>query len=366
MAEDYYSILGVSKNASKEEIKKAYKALAKKYHPDVAKETGAEEKFKKISEAYAVLSDDTKKSQYDQFGETGFHQRYSQEDIFRNFDFSDLGNMFGSDIFEMFFGGAGRRERKGRDLRYDLEITFEEAAFGVEKELELEKFSGCEECKSTGAKDGEVETCHVCRGTGQQRKTQRTPFGTFAQVIICPHCSGTGRESKNPCDVCKGTGRTRQIKTLKVRIPAGVYDGAQLRVPGQGEAGERGMMSGDLYVIITIEEHDIFTREENDIFLEVPLTYSQAALGDEINVPTLEKEVTLKIPAGTQTGTKFRLTGKGFPYLNGMGKGDQFVVAIVVTPKKLSKEQKDIFEKLKKTEEKKTLLQKIKDFAKDL
>ena len=364
MAEDYYKILSVEKGASKEEIKKAYKSLAKKFHPDVSKEHGSEERFKKISEAYAVLSDDTKKAQYDQFGEEGFHQRYSQEDIFRNFDFSDLGNVFGGDIFEMFFGGGGRRRQaRGRDLRYDMEISFEEAAFGVEREVSLEKLSSCSECEGTGAEGKELESCETCGGRGQVQRTQRTPFGMFSQVTGCPDCQGLGEMPRRKCKFCRGVGRITVEKKLNLKIPAGVGEGTQLRVQGEGEAGNRGTRSGDLYVSIAVEESDLFVREENDIFLKLPLNFAQAALGDEIKVPTLEKEVTLKIPAGTQTGTRFRISGKGIPYLNGMGRGDQFVIANVVTPKKLSKEQKELFEELQQLEEKKSLLERIKDFA---
>ncbi len=367
MAEDYYSTLGVSKNASKEEIKKAYKTLAKKHHPDVSKDHGSEEKFKKISEAYAVLSDDQKKAQYDQFGETGFHQRYSQEDIFKNFNFNDLGDLFGSDIFEAFFGGGSRRrERRGRDLRYELDITFEEAAFGTNKKIELEKLEECSDCKGTGAENSELEECDECNGRGQVQRSQRTPFGMFSQVTACPECSGTGQIPKRVCKTCSGEGRLRQTKTLNVKIPAGVNTGSQLRVPNEGEAGNRGTRSGDLYIFLVVGESDIFKREGNDIYLELPLSFSQAALGDEIKIPTLEKEVTLKIPSGTQTGTSFRLAGKGIPYLDTMGKGDEFVVVNIVTPKKLTKEQRKLFEDLQKHEENKTLLDKIKEFAKKL
>ncbi|MFA4887595.1 MAG: molecular chaperone DnaJ [Candidatus Nanoarchaeia archaeon] len=366
MAENYYTQLGVSKTASKEEIKKAYKTLAKKYHPDVNKDAGSEEKFKKVSEAYAVLSDDTKKTQYDQYGETDFHQKYSQEDIFRGFNFSDINDAFGNDIFDMFFGGGGRRQTRGRDLRYDVEISFKEAAFGTEKSVRLEKYNTCEFCEGTGAENGKLVTCTTCKGSGQERVTRKTPFGVFSQVGPCRTCKGAGQQAKEACTSCQGSGRILKEKELKIKIPAGVDNGTQLRVNGEGEAGQAGSRSGDLYIFINVEESDIFTREGQNLFLDLPLTFSQAALGEEIEIPTLEKEVTLKIPSGTQTGTKFRLAAKGLPYLNGMGKGDLFIIANVVTPKKLSKEQKKLFEDLKKTEEKKGLLQRIKEFADEL
>ena len=367
MAEDYYSLLGVSKSSSKEEIKKAYKTLAKKYHPDVSKEEGASEKFKKISEAYAVLSDDTKKTQYDQYGEGGFQQRYSQDDIFRGFDVNDIfGDVFGGDPFEMFFGGrSGRRQKKGNDLRYDMYLNFEEAVLGTQKEIHVEKLTECENCEGTGSESGDYETCDTCKGAGQVRIAKRTPFGTFAQVTACTTCHGEGKKVSDPCKQCKGTGRTKQQRTIKINIPAGVDNGSQLRVSREGEAGVRSSTPGDLYVVMRVKPSEIFKRKEYDLILEVPITISQAVLGDEIKIPTLDKEVSIKIPEGTQSGTNFRLKGKGVPYLDGYGRGDIFVIADVIIPKKLSKEHKKLFEELKKTEEKKSLLERIKEFAKE-
>ncbi len=366
MSDDYYKLLGVSKNASKEEIKKAYKTLAKKYHPDVNKEKGAEDQFKKVSEAYAVLSDDNKKTQYDQFGSTGFQQRYSQEDIFRNFNTEDLGDLFGNNIFDMFFGGGQRRRHsgRGRDLRFDITLNFEEAVFGVTKEVEIEKLVSCSSCDGTGAEDGKVTTCPECEGTGEQHVSRRTPFGTFTQVGQCGECGGEGSIAKKECKECHGNGRKTEVRSIKIKIPAGVDTGSQLRVSKEGEAGVHGAPAGDLYVVIHVKSSDMFERQKYELYLDLPLSFSQAALGDEIKVPTLEKEVTLKIPAGTQSGTQFRLSGRGVPYLDGHGQGDLFVIARIQTPVSVSKEQRKLLEELKKLEEKKSLLDRIKDFAK--
>lgn len=368
MTEDYYQTLGVSKNSSKEEIKKSYRELAKKYHPDVNKEPNSAEKFKKISEAYAVLGDETKRSQYDQFGSTGFHQRYSQEDIFRGFDFNDMfDDAFGGDIFNMFFGGGGRkRKSRGRDLAYELTINFEDAVFGCTKEIEIEMLDICSKCNGSGSRDNNLNVCSECNGAGQIRMSKRTPFGSFTQVSTCNVCSGEGKTIANKCKECNGTGRTVKLKKVKVKVPAGVDNGARLRVSREGEAGVRGSTPGDLYVILNVKKSEMFERDENDLYLNVPISFSQAALGDEINVPTLEKEVNIKIPDGSQSGTKFRLKGKGVPYLDGYGRGDLYVIINIVTPKHLSKEQKKLFEQLRKTEEKKSLLEKIKEFAKGL
>ncbi len=369
MSDDYYQTLGVNKNSSKDEIKKAYRDLAKKYHPDINKEANATDKFKKISEAYAVLGDESKKAQYDQFGSTDFHQKYSQEDIFRGFNINDIfGDMFGGDdVFNMFFGGgSNRRTKKGRDLAYELQINFEEAIFGCTKEIGINILDTCDKCEGSGSKDGKINVCDTCRGTGQVRINRRTPLGIFTQVGGCDDCNGEGKIIKHKCNECNGTGRLNKTKKIKVNIPAGVDNGSKLRVSKAGEAGLRGSAAGDLYVILQVRNSDIFTREGNDLQLHLPISFSQAALGDEIKVPTLEKEVNIKIPSGTQNGTNFRLSGKGVPYLDGYGKGDLYIIIDVVTPKHLSKEQKKLLESLKKTEEKKSLLDKIKEFAKGL
>ena len=369
MAEDYYEVLGLKKDASKEEIKKAYKTLAKKYHPDVNKESDSAEKFKKISEAYAVLSDDTKRPQYDQFGKEGFQNKYSQEDIFRNFDFNDIfGDIFSGDgsPFEMFFGGGRKRQKRGRDLRYDIEIEFEEAIFGCTKEIEIKKLDICDTCDGTGSKDGKLEACKECNGTGQVRVSRRTPFGSFVQVTGCSACNGEGKTITHPCKECNGSGRAHKIKKLKINIPAGVDNESQLRVCKEGESGVRGSISGDLYIVIYVKESEIFEREENNIYLEVPISFSQAALGDIMNIPSLKGDVKLKIPAGVQSGIKFRLNGKGVPYLDGYGHGDQYIVINIVTPTSINKEQKKIFEKLKEFEGKKVYCFDLRDIKKAL
>ncbi len=362
MTKDYYETLGVSKNSSKEEIKQAYKKLAMKYHPDRNKEKGAEDKFKEISAAYAVLSDDKKKDHYDKFGSEEFQQRYSQEDIFRGFDFGDI---FGGDsIFDMFFGGGNRRQsNRGRDLRTDIDIEFEEAYKGITKEIKVNKLSECEKCSGSGSKDGKKSKCETCHGEGQVKRTVRTPFGMFAQVTTCNKCEGEGTEMKNPCDKCEGEGRVNKTEEIKVKIPAGVDDGNRLRVSEKGEQGIRGGQAGDLYVIINVKPSKIFIRDGNDVTLKVPISFTQAALGDEVKIPTLEGDITLKIPAGTQSNTKFKMKGKGFPYLDGYGKGDQFIIAIVQTPTKINKEQKKLLEELGKNEDKKSFIDKIMEFV---
>lgn len=361
---DYYKTLGVEKTATTEQIKKTYKKLAKKYHPDISKEKNAEAKFKEISEAYAVLSDDKKRQQYDTFGSDQFHQRYSQEDIFKNFNFGDMGDMFGDSIFDMFFGGRrSQRAYKGRDLRVRLDLTFEEAVHGIQKEIKLKKPVRCTKCAGTGSEDGSVTTCNQCRGTGQLRKAVRTPFGVMSQQTTCPSCRGQGQTISNPCSKCEGTGVVKETAKIKVNIPAGVDNGTQLRVSAEGEAGPRGARAGDLYVVLSVEESDVFERRGNDLYIHLPVTFSQAALGDEIKIPTLKKEVKIKIKPGTQTGTHMRLSGKGVPYADGYGRGDLYIVLTIETPKKLSREQKSLMTKLKKTEKKKSILDKIKDFA---
>jgi len=369
MAEDYYNVLGIKKDSSKEEIKKAYRDLAKKYHPDISKEKDASEKFKKVSEAYAVLSDDSKRKSYDQFGAEGFQQRYSNDDIFRNANFDDIfGDLFGDNngIFDMFFGGGSskRRHHKGRDLQYNLDLTFEDAVFGCTKEISVKKYNKCEECKGTGSSDGKFDICNKCEGHGQVRMSKRTPFGIFTQVGVCPSCHGEGKSISKPCGECDGSGRVLSDKDIKIKIPAGIDTGNSLRVSHEGEYGMNGGLAGDLYVVVSVESSDIFERQDHDLYLDIPLSFSQVALGDEISIPTLEKDVTLKIPSGTQSGTKFRVKGRGIPYVNSDERGDIFVIINVITPHKLSKEQKKLFESLKKTEDKKSILDKIKDFAK--
>ncbi len=349
---DYYDILGISRNASKKEIKKAYKRLALKYHPDVSKEKGAEERFKEVSEAYAVLSDDEKRQQYDTFGHQAFDQRYSRDDIFHGFDFDEIFREFGfgGSIFDMFFGGT-RRKRKGRDIEHETGISFEEAAFGIEKEVKVQRTILCSECNGTGARNSELEKCPECNGSGQIRKTQRTVFGLFTQSGICSNCNGEGQIPRYACNACYGTGLVRETKNLKVKIPAGVNNGSTLRITGEGEA-VKGGDPGDLYLIVYVSPHKLFRREGNNIILELPLTFPQATLGTEVRVPTLDGHIKLKIPPGTQHGTRFRLKGKGIKRLNTHGYGDQFIIARIKTPTRLNKKQRELYKELAKYEAK--------------
>lgn len=359
MADDYYDILGVSKDASKEEIKKAYKKLAKKYHPDLNKESGSDDMFKKVNEAANVLTDDKQRAQYDQVGSAeAFRNAQSGGGFGGGGDFSgfDFGDIFGGgspfeDLFSSFFGGGGSgrrprdRRRRGSDLRFDLEITLEEAASGVTKTIMVPKLSMCPKCHGKGAEhESDVQTCQTCHGTGQVNVTKRTPFGIFSQTTVCGTCGGTGRQIKNPCSVCDGDGRIEKTAKVEVNIPPGVDTGTKLRLSGEGEAGEQGGPAGDLYVVIVVKKHEHFTRKGNDIQIDVPISISQAALGDTIHVPTLDSTVKVKIPAGTQSHTVFRVKGKGIPDLDGYGLGNELVRVIVEVPTKLSKRQKELLE----------------------
>jgi len=344
MKRDYYEVLGVSKDASPEEIKKAYRKLARQYHPDVNKEPDAEEKFKEVKEAYDVLSDSQRRAQYDRFGHQDPNQGFGGGG-FNGFDTSGMGG-FG-DIFDMFFGGGRRANpnapRKGADLQFSLQIDFLEAVFGKEADVEIPKDAECDTCHGSGAKPGTgVETCRTCGGTGQQEVVANTPFGRIVNRRVCQTCEGKGKVVKEKCPGCRGTGRVRVRRKIHLNIPAGVDDGAQLRVAGEGEPGINGGPAGDLYVVLRVRAHEFFEREGNDIYCEVPINFAQAALGDEIEVPTVDGRVKLKIPAGTQTETFFRLRGKGVPYLRGSGRGDQHVKVRVVTPTKLTERQKEL------------------------
>ena len=339
---DYYEVLGVGKNASKDEIKKAYRRLSKQYHPDLNKEANATEKFKEIQEAYEVLSDDQKKARYDQFG---------HEDPTQGFGGGGAGfDGFGGfeDIFNSFFGGGGRRRdpnapRQGADLQYTMTLSFEEAVFGTETTIEIPKEEECDTCKGSGAKPGtKPETCSHCNGTGQLNVEQNTPFGRIVNRRVCQHCSGTGKIIKNKCGTCHGKGSVKKRNKIQIKVPAGVDDGQQLRVPGKGEPGINGGPAGDLYVVFQIRPHEFFERDGDDIYCEMPITFAQAALGDEIEVPTMHGKVKLKVPAGTQTGTRFRLKGKGVPNVRGYGQGDQHIRILVVTPTKLTDKQKEL------------------------
>ncbi|MGQ9781254.1 MAG: molecular chaperone DnaJ [Nitrososphaeria archaeon] len=353
---DYYEVLGVPRDATKEQIKDAYRKLALQYHPDRNKSPDAEEKFKEISEAYAVLSDDEKRRQYDMLGHSGFDQRYTTEDIFRGADFEsilrDLGFDFGFDsIFDFFFGRGGlRRERvRGRDLNYELDITLEEAARGVQKEIDVPKIERCEVCNGTGASPGtRPKTCTNCRGTGQVQKVRSSGFARFVEITTCPTCRGSGTIIEVPCKECRGTGVTRERRKIIVKVPAGIDEGYQLRLEGQGDALPNGGPPGDLYVQIGILPHQHFKREGDNLHYQLTISFTQAALGTEISIPTLEGNTTLKIPPGTQPGEIIKLSGKGMPKLNKYGRGDLLVHVRVSVPKKLTQRQRELLQELSK------------------
>jgi molecular chaperone DnaJ len=340
---DYYDVLGIAKSASKEEIRKAYRSLSKKFHPDLNKEANAEEKFKEVTEAFEVLSDESKKANYDQYGHVDPNQGFG------GFGGGGGADGFGfDDIFSTFFGGNGRRRdpnapRKGDDLQYSMTIDFMEAVFGKEMEIEVPKEESCDTCDGSGAKKGtSAKTCSHCDGSGQISVTQNTPLGQMVNRRTCPHCQGKGKIIPEKCTTCHGDGRVTKRKKIKITIPEGVDDGQQLRVSGQGEAGHNGGPTGDLYIVFRVKSHEKFIREGDDVYLELNLSFPQAALGDEIEVPTVQGNVNLKVPAGTQTGTKFRLRGKGIKNVHGRGTGDQHVVVKVNTPKKMSEKQKEL------------------------
>ncbi|UZH06630.1 molecular chaperone DnaJ [Heyndrickxia coagulans] len=344
---DYYEVLGVAKDASKDEIKKAYRKLSKKYHPDINKAPDAAEKFKEIQEAYEVLSDDQKRAQYDQFGHAGPNQGFGGGNGFGGFSSSDFDSFGFEDIFSTFFGGGRRNDpnapRQGADLQYTMTLEFEEAVFGKETDIRIPREETCDTCHGTGAKPGtHPKECPHCHGTGQLNTEQQTPFGRIVNRRVCHYCGGTGKIITDKCKTCGGTGRVKKRRKIHVKIPAGIDDGQQLRVAGQGEPGINGGPAGDLYIIFHVRPHELFERDGDDIYCEIPITFTQAALGDEIEVPTLHGKVKLKIPAGTQSGTKFRLRGKGVPNVHGHGTGDQHVIARIVTPRKLTERQKQL------------------------
>ncbi len=362
---DYYEVLGISRDASDQEIKSAYRKLAIKYHPDKnSGDKNAEEKFKEAAEAYSVLSDPEKRVRYDRFGHSGMQGGFSGFDPNIFGDFGDiLGEFFG---FGDIFGGRRRGgPARGADLRYDLKISFKEAAFGLRTKIKIPRQDTCPSCNGSGAPKGKPPvTCPACKGAGQVRYQQ----GFFSISRSCGQCNGTGQIITEPCDTCQGKGLVHKEKVLEVRIPAGVDNGARLRIQGEGEAGSRNGPSGDLYVIIYVEEHPFFQRQENSIYCQVPISIVQAVLGAEIVVPTLEGEEKLKIPEGTQPGTVFRLRNKGIVGLGGRGRGDQFVTINIVVPTKLTKEQRQAFETLAKVSEEDELMQErnIFDKVKDI
>ena len=353
---DYYEILNIPKTASKDEIKTQYRKLALRYHPDRNKASDAEEKFKEISEAYAVLSDDQKRSQYDQFGHAGIDSRYSAEDIFRgvNFDeiFRDIGFGFGGfdSIFSTLFGGRRQRgPQRGQDLRYDLDITLEQAYAGFAKEIEIPRSERCSECGGTGAKPGtSPKRCSECGGTGQIQHVQVIGFMQFSRIEPCRKCRGRGEIIEKPCSVCRGAGLVELHRRINVKIPPGVDNGSQLILRGEGDAPNGGGQTGDLYVVINVMPHQVFQREDNDLVCHVDVLLSKAMLGGEVEVPTLDGPARISMPPGTQSGVIFRLRKKGMPGLRFSGRGDELVIIRVKIPTKLSQRQRDLIEELSK------------------
>ena len=369
MAKDYYQILGVEKGSNKEEIKKAYKKLAMQYHPDRApeeKKKEYEEKFKEINEAASVLGDDKKRQQYDQFGSSGSGHSGDQNG-FQGFDFSDVMSHFRSgsfgnfeDVFDHLFGGGGGRrtqKRRGADLLYPTEVKLEEAASGTEKTLKLNKLEQCEKCQGRGALN--FDNCHHCSGSGYIKRTQRTPFGLIQQSGPCPYCQGQGELPKDSCATCGGEGLVRRKKELTISVPAGVEQGMRLRIKGEGEVGENNGPSGDLFVEIRISPHEVFQREGKNIHLTVPISYTQAVLGDDIEIPTINSTAKLKIPAGTNSETVFRMKNLGLPSVQDSHKGDQLVKVKIEVPQKLSKKNIDLIKQLKEDKPSQSFLKKF-------
>jgi molecular chaperone DnaJ len=350
---DYYEVLGVAKGASKDEIKDAYRKLAMQFHPDRNKDAGAEEKFKEISEAYAVLSDDQKRQTYDQLGHQGFDQRYTSEDIFRGADFDSVFRDMGfGDLFRSIFGGTGgfggyEERTRGQDLAYDLEITLEEAAKGTEREIEIPRTERCDVCGGTGANPGaSARVCPRCGGSGRIQNMRKAGFATYVQVTACPTCRGKGKLIDSPCTNCRGSGLVRKRRRITVKVPMGIDEGYQLRLRGEGEMVSNEGEPGDLYVVVHIKQHPQFIREGDDLYHVAIITYPQAALGAEISVPTLEGPATVKVHPGTQVGEVITLRGRGMPRFRGYGRGDLLVRIGVSIPEKLTAQQKALLEQL--------------------
>lgn len=355
---DYYEVLGVSRGASEDEIKKAYKKMARKYHPDLNPgDKTAEEKFKEVNEAYEVLSDADKKARYDQYGHAGVDPNFGAGGFGGgfdgSFDFGDLGDIFGS-----FFGGGfggGRRTnpnapQRGESIRMSIAISFEEAAFGCEKAVTVERYETCDTCHGNGCAPGtSPEVCPDCHGTGTVQVRRQTPMGVFATSSPCPKCGGKGRIIHQPCKDCRGSGMVRKKKTIQASIPAGIDNGQTISIRGQGNAGKNGGPAGDLLITITVRPHELFRREGTSVLCEAPITFTQAVLGAELEIPTIDGKVKYTLPEGTQSGTTFRLKGRGIPSINGRGRGDQYVTVYIETPKNLNKEQKEALKKFAET-----------------
>lgn len=348
---DYYEVLGIARTASDDDIKKSFRRLAKQYHPDANKEQGAEARFIEINEAYEVLSDPQKRAAYDRYGHAGVGNAAGAGFS----DFSSFSSI--NDLFETFFASAAGSQRRtgtqrGADIRYELTITFEEAVFGCQKEIELPRWETCTSCRGSGAQPGtSTSRCPSCQGTGEIRRVQQSIFGQFVNVTICERCRGEGRVITTPCEKCRGQGRVRNNRRVVVNIPAGVDDGINVRVTGEGEVSARGGTPGNLYVILTVKPHPYFKRQGNDIIYELPISFAQAALGDEVEVPTVDGKATaLKIPPGTQSGRSFRMKGLGVPVVHSSARGDEHVIVKVVTPTNLTPEQKHLLEEFARLE----------------
>lgn len=346
---DYYDVLNVPRDASKDDIKNAYRKLALQYHPDRNRSPEAEEKFKEISEAYAVLFDDEKRREYDQFGHAGIDSRYSWDDLFRGVDFGeifrDIGFGFGGfdSIFDRFFGAGGRRRvSRGADLRYDTSISLEEAYSGVRREIEVPRTEICQTCGGSGARPGtKPKRCSRCNGSGQVQHVQEAGFARFVRIEPCNTCGGRGTTIDDPCGECKGTGRVRRTRKISIKVPPGIDSGSHLRLAGEGEAGEAGEPPGDLYVVVHVKPHEFLHRDGDDLIYRAELGFPDLALGREIDVPTLEGTARVKIPGGTQPGTVFRLKGRGMRRIQG-GKGDELVEVVIRVPVKLTNRQKEL------------------------
>ena len=355
---DYYEVLGVSRGASEDEIKKAYKKMARKYHPDLNPgDKTAEEKFKEVNEAYEVLSDADKKARYDQYGHAGVDPNFGAGGFGGgfdgSFDFGDLGDIFGS-FFAGGFGGGRRTNpnapQRGESIRMSIAISFEEAAFGCEKAVTVERYETCDTCHGNGCAPGtSPEVCPDCHGTGTVQVRRQTPMGVFATSSPCPKCGGKGRIIHQPCKDCRGSGMVRKKKTIQASIPAGIDNGQTISIRGQGNAGKNGGPAGDLLITITVRPHELFRREGTSVLCEAPITFTQAVLGAELEIPTIDGKVKYTLPEGTQSGTTFRLKGKGIPSINGRGRGDQYVTVYIETPKNLNKEQKEALKKFAET-----------------
>jgi molecular chaperone DnaJ len=346
---DYYEVLGVDNGADKKEIKKAYRKLAMKYHPDVSEEDDAADKFKELSEAYAVLSDEEKRNTYDQFGHAGM-SGFSNEDIYNNINFEDIFRGFGFDvgnIFDMFGFGGGRRNgpQQGRDVHFDLEITLEDAADGLETDIDVPHTKTCPVCNGSRAEPGtDTKTCPTCGGSGQVRQVNNTFLGQMVNIRPCRDCNGEGTIVENPCHNCHGKGIVRQTSTIHIKVPPGVETGSRLRVSGEGEMGIRGGPPGDLYVMLNVKPHRLFQRDGANLYYEESISFVQASLGDNVEIPTLNQPIDLKIPHGTQSGTTFRIKGHGMPHLRWNGKGNLYVKVKVITPRKLNSKQKELLQ----------------------